>query len=475
MTRRHRKNAPLRTSRRGFLKAAGATSALAAAGALAPHVWLKNPAIAQTSGRGVIKHLLYVRLSGGFRFPVAFNADVAPEFNPFGSASGVAEGAEWGVGELLARADYLDGDEGQALRDMGVRSVPEIADRIAVLPCVDHEPLAASADGNHGTGLERYYTGYVGGTVGFFTMINYGLRERVARAAEEGQLLLPAFVLGGSGMGRGVGVHAAHRPPVLSGSGFDRFQLDTDRQTPEWAEGLAAHTDERMRDRQHAELRGQIEAYMETRKATQAYAEIFNSDALKIDDNRVADDPIDGITNAELRSVFGGGRTSRDVRLALRLFHFGSPAVYIDQGGYDMHSGEEGQLPGRMVELNRMLSGLEAVLQRMEHPDGGSYWDHTAVVLGSEFSRTARGRRFNSARGSDHGGDHATRWMSMPFMGGPFDAVAGRRLGQTRASDLRAEGQVYSYRSVLKTLLDGLGADHAEFFPGDQPFEDLFV
>ncbi len=51
----------------------------------------------------------------------------------------------------------------------------------------------------------------------------------------------------------------------------------------------------------------------------------------------------------------------------------------------------------------------------------------------------------------------------------------GKRLGETRASDLKAMGQVYSYRSVLKTLLDLLGADHSTVFPADNPIEDLFV
>jgi hypothetical protein len=92
--------------------------------------------------------------------------------------------------------------------------------------------------------------------------------------------------------------------------------------------------------------------------------------------------------------------------------------------------------------------------------------------LGSEFSRSTRGERFNSARGSDHGGDLATRWMSMPFMGGPV-ARPGRRLGETQASNLEARGRVYSYRSVMKTLMDGLGCDHEEFFPADPPFEEL--
>lgn len=457
-----------RVRRRTFLKGTGLALA---AGAVAPYVWIRNPAIAQTSGRGRIKHLLYIRLSGGFRFPPAFNARVAEEFNPFGVAKGIAKGAEWGVGELLAHAPYLDGEMGAPLRALGLRAVPDFADEITVLPCVDHEPLAASADGNHTTGLERWYTGYVGGPVGFFTMINYGLRARTEQAAADGQLLLPAFVLGGAGMGKGLGEYAAHRPPVLSGGGFDRFQLDTDATIPDWSLKLAADSDERMRARQHAELRGPIDAYIESRKATAAYAEIFNSQVLKIDEPST--EVTDGVSNDDLRTLLGDGDASRDVRLALRLFHFGSPAVYLDEGGYDMHSGEESGLPPQMEQVNRLLSGLEVTLKKMVHPEGGKYWDHTAVVFGSEFSRTTRGGRFNSARGSDHGGDLATRWMSMPFMGGPFAGVAGRQLGETRAADLVGSG-VYSYRSVLKTLLDGLGADHEEFFPADAPFEDLW-
>lgn len=457
-----------RFGRRQFIKGAAAGGVLAAA---APHIWIPNPAVAQTAARDSVKHLLYIRLSGGFRFPIAFNANVAGQFSPFGAASGVPSGVDWGVGNLLARAPYLEGDQGQVLRDMGVRPVHQLADRIAVLPCVDHEPTSPGADGNHGSGLERYYTGYADGTVGFFTMINYGLRQKVLDASAEGQLLLPAFVLGGAGMGRGIGPYAAHRPPVLSGTGFDDFGLK-DEGFPEWATPMIENVDIRYRDRQHPSLRPPIDAYMETRRATKAYSDIFNSEALKVRNG--SDEQIDGISNAELETLIGDSGAGQDVRLALRLFHFGSPAVYLDQGGYDMHSDEEMNLPGQFDQLNRILSGLFVALDRMQHPSGGSYWDHTLVVLGSEFSRTARGNRFNSARGSDHNSDRSTRWMSMPFFGGAVQR-GGAMIGETRANDLEAMGQVFSYRSVLKTLLDALGADHSEFFPADAPFNELFT
>src|SRR3712207_9162224 len=78
--------------RRGLLKGLGA----AATAAAFPTLWLPNKAYAQTSARGSVQHLIYIRLSGGFRFTTAFNGDVAEVFNPFGRASTRAPGTEWG-------------------------------------------------------------------------------------------------------------------------------------------------------------------------------------------------------------------------------------------------------------------------------------------------------------------------------------------------------------------------------------------
>lgn len=462
------KKPPYRTplTRRRLLQGAAATTAVAAA----PHLFLPRIGRGQTAVHGTVQHLLYIRLSGGFRFPTAFNSAVGAQFNPFGQAQNVPSGVDWGVGALLGRAPYLEGDGGQALRDLGMRPVHELANRISVIPCVDHEPTAAGADGNHGSGLERYYTGYADGGVGFFTMINYGIRERVAKAAEEERLVLPAFVLGGAGMGRGMGAYAAYRPPVLSGTGFDDFGLQ-DKGFPDWGKALVDGADERFKQRQHPAQQNTIQAYIETRRATAEYSGIFNSEILKVG-NR-SDEQVDGISNRELETLFGNSGAARDIRLSLRLFHFGAPAAYLDQGGYDMHSGEEQGLPSRLEELNRLISALFVALPRMQHPSGGSYFDHTMVVLGSEFSRTARGNPFNSARGSDHNSDRATRYMSMPFFGA--GVRGGQSLGGTDPTDFAPTGAVYSYRSVLKTLMDALGCDHREFFPADLPFDELFV
>lgn len=447
-------------SRRKFVGAGAVTGAILGF----PHIWIPKTARAASSGRGTIKHLICVRLSGGFRFPCAFNADVVNQYNPHGLAASVPEGVQWGVSSLLERAPYLQ-EAGAA----GMRSVNELADQITVMPTVDHEPLAGGADGNHTTGLERYFTGFVNGDAGIFTRIQKGLAEKYATALAEERLLLPAFVMGGAGMARGLGEWAAHRPPVLSGAGFERF-VAGDNAPPDWAEAMITETDARMRDRQHPALRGQVDAYIQTREATEAYSTIFASDALKVD-NR-SNEEFDGISNSELQGIFGNSRESTNLRLALRLFHYGSPAVYLDQGGYDYHSDEDTNLPGAMENVNRMISALIEVLPRMLHPDGGTYWDHTVVCFGSEFSRTARGSRYNSAGGSDHNGDNSTRWMSMPFFGGPIEG--GRIVGaSTRRDDLAADGTVYSYRSVANTLMDGLGCDPEVFFPADDCVPDL--
>lgn len=452
-------------SRRTLLKAASAAAAL-------PYLWIPK-AHAQTAGFGAVKHLVYVRLSGGFRFTTAFNGEVDGQFNPFGPAGKKGGNTEWGPSSLLERASWLDNTpDGQARTQLGMKKVTDISDSICVFPCVDHEPFSGRADGNHGTGLERFLTGYVGGSTSFLTYVNYGLREKVAASSAQGKTLLPAFSLGEAGMAAGAGDYAAFRPPVLDGSGFERFGFDADSALPGWAQKIAGNLDERMRLRVHPSLRGSVESYQLTREATRQYNKIFNDPLLRIADNSAT--AVDGISNRELGTIFGTDGEGRRAALALRLFHFGCPAVFLNQGGYDYHSAEDTMLPTQMDGLNRLISGLHAALHKMQHPDGGSYWDHTLVVMGSEFGRTAT--RFNSAGGSDHSSDLATRWMSMPMMGGIVDQAgkAGRRIGEARASDLKAVGPVFSYRSMLKTMMDLLGCDHSAVFPADKPIAELF-
>jgi hypothetical protein len=461
---------PVTFGRRGLLKGLGA----AATAAALPTLWLPRNAYAQTAASGTVEHLIYLRLGGGFRFTTAFNGDVAEEFNPFGRSSSRAPGTEWGVSSLLDGASWLEDMDGPARADLGMQRVSAFSNEICVLPCVDHEPFSARADGNHGTGLERFLTGYVGGSTSFLTYLNYGLREKVAREASQGRTILPAFSLGEAGMTLGAGIYAGYRPPVLDGSGFERFSFDPDSSLPDWAVKIGGNLDNRFRDKLHTGVRSGVEAYQQTREATRAYGRIFRDPILRV--QATSTDMVDGISNKDLVTMLGDDGTGREAVLALRLFHFGCPAVFLNQGFYDYHSKENDSLPDELDKANRLLSGLRAALKRMQHPSGGSYWDKTLVVLGSEFGRTANGGKFNSAGGSDHSSDLATRWMSMPMMGGIIDSagLGGRRIGETRASDLKALGAVYTYRSMLKTMMDVLGADLSTIFPADNPIQDLF-
>jgi hypothetical protein len=438
-------------------------------------IWIPNPVYAQQcTGRGGVDHILYIHLGGGFRFNTAFNGDVAQEFNPFGPSRNVAKGTEWGASTLLEGADWLEGTDGEALKALGMKKVTDFTDEMMVLGTVDHEPTAGNADGNHGTGLERFNTGYVAGENGIFTMINYGVRAKIEAATAEGKVVLPPFVFGNSGMARGAGPYAAYRPPVISGDGFDNFVFSS-KPLPDWAKNMATDADKSMAARQIVSNRALIDAYVGTRESTQKFSEIFASDLLKTRNNST--EKVDGISNQELAQLFGDSGAGRQAHLALRLFHYGSPAVTLDQGGYDMHSREDDNLPKAMMEINRVISGLHVALKKMDHPNGGKYWDHTLVVLGSEFGRTARGESgFNSAGGSDHGGDLATRWMSMPFMGGLVTStgLGGKQFGVTGKNDLKDDGMVFSYRSVMKTFMDLLCADHSEFFPDDAPITGVF-
>lgn len=450
-----------------------------AAAATFPHIWVPKPAFAQQcTGRGGVKHLIYIRLNGGFRFTTAFNADVGAVYNPFGVAKGLASGTEWGVSKLFEASPWLDDAMGgQARRDLGMKPVPSITNEMAVLATVDHEPTSGNADGNHGTGLERFLTGHVNGDNSIFTMLNYGLRADIEAAAAEGIVKLPPFVLGSSGMALGAGKYAAYRPPLVQGDSFENFVFSDASKLPMWATEMAGEVDTRMHARIAPRGKPPIEAYIASRESTAKFAEIFGSDVLRIG-NR-SNDAIDGISNQELATIFGDSGSGRQLALALRLFHFGCPAVYLDQGGYDMHSNEDDNLPDAIAQLGMLLSGLNAALKRMKYPEekgGGTYWDHTLVVMGSEFGRTTRGTPFNSAGGSDHGGDRATRWMSMPFMGGIVTqtGMGGKQYGVTEKSELRDDGRVYSYRAVAKTLMDLLCADHSEFFPEDAPLADIF-
>ena len=110
----------------------------------------------------------------------------------------------------------------------------------------------------------------------------------------------------------------------------------------------------------------------------------------------------------------GGDRYAEIVRAAAGFLRQdnGPQVAVFDTTGWDTHANEggaEGQLAGRLTALDKGLATLRAEL--------GPAWNDTAVLLVTEFGRTAA---INGTRGTDHG----TATMAL-LLGG---AVAGGRV-----------------------------------------------
>ena len=123
----------------------------------------------------------------------------------------------------------------------------------------------------------------------------------------------------------------------------------------------------------------------------------------------------------------------------------GPRVAVFDTTGWDTHANEggaEGQLAGRLAALDGGLAMLKQGL--------GPAWSHTAVLLITEFGRTAA---INGTRGTDHG----TATMAL-LVGG---AVAGGRvicdwpgLSARALYQERDLAPTLDLRSVLKGLLE---------------------
>jgi len=140
----------------------------------------------------------------------------------------------------------------------------------------------------------------------------------------------------------------------------------------------------------------------------------------------------------------------------------GPRIAVFDTTGWDTHANEgsaEGQLAGRLTALDEGLRTLKEEL--------GPTWSRTAVVLATEFGRTAA---TNGTRGTDHGTGAAAFLVGGAVHGGrviaDWPGLSARDLYQGR--DLRP---TLDLRSVLKGVL----AEHLHVSAGaleDRVFPD---
>lgn len=151
----------------------------------------------------------------------------------------------------------------------------------------------------------------------------------------------------------------------------------------------------------------------------------------------------------------------------------GPQVAVFDTTGWDTHANEgnaEGQLAGRLGALDAGLRTLKDEL--------GPAWGNTAVVLATEFGRTAA---TNGTRGTDHGTATAAFLLGGAVQGGrvmaDWPGLSPRSLYQGR--DLKPTTDL---RSVLKGVLSehllvSSGALENSVFPGSadaRPIKGLF-
>jgi uncharacterized protein (DUF1501 family) len=159
----------------------------------------------------------------------------------------------------------------------------------------------------------------------------------------------------------------------------------------------------------------------------------------------------------------GGLKQPQEIKLAaaagqLLAAPVGPRVAVLEMGGWDTHSGQIPRLKNQLKQLDDALGALKMGL--------GPAWDRTAVLVVTEFGRTAR---INGSKGTDHGTGGVAFVLGGAVAGGKVHAdwpgLGNGRLFEDR--DLMPTADV---RSIAKGLLAGhlgLGsAALAQAFPG---------
>jgi uncharacterized protein (DUF1501 family) len=166
--------------------------------------------------------------------------------------------------------------------------------------------------------------------------------------------------------------------------------------------------------------------------------------------NMVASDVGTQLAPSKLRNNAGGGPGARYTEVIHAAAEFlrredGPKVAVFDTTGWDTHANEgavQGQLAGRLAALD---AGLRALKEQL-----GPVWNDTAVLLATEFGRTAA---INGTHGTDHGTATAAFLIGGAVQGGrviaDWPGLSSRVLYQGR--DLTP---TLDMRSVLKGVLE---------------------
>lgn len=440
-----------------------------ATGAIAPWVWtprISKAALDIPASRH--NHVIVINLDGGARTPPMWNGNLDTRWNPMGTQAGAA-GTEWGVGMVFDAAPYTD-----TMASFGVNmpSLPMISNEICVLGTVDHTPGAAAGVGDHNVARDIISSGKQGGGAGMMSLV-YARHKNYTEGSAG--LVFPPVVIGSGAATTIFGIPDGSITPVMvpSFSEFASQSGDDAGGQPDWARSFEAGLDDASAGIRSARDRELIERMSNGKQNVEAFRNVFLDPAL-----RVATEPTAGtdLTNAQLEAILGTSLLGRNMALALRFIQHGSAAVVVGDTGWDTHSAESGAYSMSANTLARIFAGLNFALKRMPHPEGGTYWDHTLVMLQSEFGRdNLMSTGYNSGGGSDHTGGPGSRYQAFPYMGG-LVGQGGKFFGRTDASTMEPLGgePIYGTTAHMAMALAVLDIETEEIWSGIEPVADIF-
>lgn len=288
-------------------------------------------------------------------------------------------------------------------------------------------------------------------------------------------LVFPPVVIGSGAATTIFGIPDGSITPVMvpSFSEFASQSGDDAGGQPEWARDFEAGLDGATAAVRSARDRQLIERMSNGKQNVEAFRNVFLDPALK-----VATEPTAGLdlTNADMAAILGTSLLGRNMALALRFLQHGSAAVLVGDNGWDTHSAEMGAYSTSANTLARVLAGLSFALKRMSHPEGGTYWERTLIILQSEFGRdNLQSNGYNSGGGSDHTGGPGSRYQAFPYMGG-LVAQGGRFLGRTDPTTMEpmAGEPIYGTVNHMAMALAYLDITTEDIWAGVDPIADIF-
>jgi uncharacterized protein (DUF1501 family) len=445
------------------------------------------------------KRILIVNLTGGIRSSAAFLASAQARYNPWGLIEGVRT--------PMALGALLDDHIGRAppLSDAEYRLDPASGWSGAQLPRF-REIAAAGAfsvlgtwhpeRGDHLRARVEEPTGSADGAEpGILVRLYGGLIEVLERGSA--LEVPPIHIHPSATFGLARGDAAKFAPVALSGpealpSASDRDPLLFAETGRAWASGDAMRDriDEGVVSRRAGFARELVSVFASHRRAARTIGEklaapfvnVARGDAVTASLGTVeigAGGSQVPLTNAMLRELFvralgvdpasGNAEidpnypSAIDAATAVRLLQFGSPAVALEIGSFDFHSGERRDGPPLYRFIGRLWATLYWLLSRI--PDvtspGASMLDTTLVVTMSDFGRDPGGANgFNGGEGSDHGTDASCFYLAHAIMGA--GVRGGRLVGgvRTDAYDARREHEHFGPRDLLATMLWAIGLEY---------------